>query len=242
MRDQHRARAGPLALARVAGGLYLIIIVCGVFTEVVVRGSVVVPGDAAATAANLLASEALFRFGFLTDSLMFLADVALAVLLFVLLEPAGRTLALVAAAFRLAQAAVLALNLLHQQAALLVLTGPEYASAFGVEPLHGLAYLLLDLHAHGYDVGLLLFGVHCLVLGYLIVGSGFLPKVLGFLMVGASVAYLTGSYTRFLFPEHLPGVTPVYVVAFVAEVALCGWLLVRGVDVRRWEERRRAVA
>jgi hypothetical protein len=164
------------------------------------------------------------------------------VLLFVLLEPAGRTLALVAGAFRLAQAAVLALNLLHQQAALLVLTGPEYAAGFGVEPLQALAYLLLDLHSHGYDVGLLLFGVHCFVLGYLIVGSGFLPRILGFLMMGASVAYLTGSYARFLFPEHLARVTPLYVVAFVAEVALCGWLLVRGVDVRRWEERRGAVA
>lgn len=234
------SRAGktsPLVYARAAGVLYLMIIVFGIFSEVFIRSSLIVPGDAAATASNVMASEGLFRVGFFADSVMFLSDVALAALLFILLRPVSRTLALTATFFRLAQAAVLALNLLNYHAALLVLNGTGYASVFETGQLQALSYLFLDLHGHGYDLGLLLFGVHCFLLGYLIVKSGYLPKALGALMMAASLTYLIGSYTRFLFPDYVPVVSPIYIVAFVSEVSLCLWLLVKGVNVQQWERR-----
>ncbi len=223
----------PVTNARIAGVLYLVIIALGVTSEAVIRGGLVVRGDPAATAANILGSEGLFRLGFLADSIVFLSDAAVAVLLYLLLRPVNRTVAMVAAAFRLTQTAVLALNLLNQHAALLVLTGPDYA-AFEPGQRQALAYLMLDRHGHGYDLGLLFFGVHCALLGYLIVKSGFLPKLVGVLLMGAAAAYLIGSYTRFLAPGLVTAVAPVYGVALAAELALCGWLLVKGVNLDRW--------
>jgi hypothetical protein len=234
MRD--RPATSPLVYARVAGVLYLAIIVCGIFGEVFVRSTLFVPGDAALTAERIVAAQGLFRLGFVADSLMVLSDVALAVLLYVLLRPASKTLALIAMCFRLTQSAVLALNLLNYHAALLLLNGGEPTAAFEAGQVQALAHLFLDSHRHGYDLGLLLFGVHCLVLGVLILGSRLLPRALGVLAIAASLAYLIGSYTRFLFPEFLAVVSPIYIVPLVSELSLALWLLVKGVDVGEWEK------
>jgi hypothetical protein len=225
----HNAETSPLVYARAAGLLYLIIIVCGIFSEVFVRASLIVPGDATTTANNIMASEGLFRLGFASDSIVFLSDVALAVLLYVLFKPVSKTLAMIAAAFRLTQTAILGLNLLNHYAVLLVLGGADYLATFETDQLHALALLLLNIHSHGYDLGLLFFGLHCLVLGYLIVKSDYFPGILGILMVAAGLVYLTGSYTLFLFPDSAALMTPIYVVALIAEVSFCLWLLVKGV-------------
>ncbi len=233
---EHPTENSPIICSRVAGTLYLVIIVSGIFGEAFVRSGLIVSENAVATANNIVASEGLFRVGFLADSLMFLSDVALAALLYILLKPVSKMLALIAMCFRLTQTAVLALNLLNYYAAGLLLNGADYASGFEPDQLASLSYLFLDLHGHGYDLGLLLFGVHCLLLGYLIFKSRYLPKALGVLMIAASVTYLVGSYTRFLFPEYVSVVEPIYIVAFVSEVSLCLWLLVKGVDVEKWGE------
>lgn len=203
--------------------------------ELVVRSSIVEPGNAAATAANIKASGGLFRFGFLADSVMSLCDIALAVLLYVLLKPVSKTIALMAMCFRLIQTAVIALNLLHYHAAIIALSGSEYTAAFGTEQINALASFLLDLHSHGYDLGLLPFGVSCLLLGYLVYRSGYLPKFIGVLLVAAGFTYLIGSYTRFLFPAYVQTVMPIYIVAIVAELAMSLWLLIKGVRVAAWE-------
>jgi len=227
----------PLAYARVAGVLYLVIIVFGIFSEAFVRSSLFVQGDTAATASNILASQGLFRVGFFADSVMFLCDVAVAVLLFILLKPVSKTLALVAMFFRLTQTAVIAMNLLNYHAAVLLLGSSAYAGALEPGQLHSLSHFFLELHAHGYDLGLLFFGVHCFLLGRLVIRSGYIPKVLGILMMAAAVAYLIGSYTRFLFPSYLAAITPVYIVAFVSELAFGLWLLVKGLRLEEWNRR-----
>ena len=223
-------QASPLFYARIAGLLYLFIIIFGVSSEVLIRSGLIVPGNAAATASNILASQGLFRMGFAADSIMFLCDVGLAVLLFILLKPVSKPLALAALFFRLTQTAVIAVNLLNYHAAMLLLTRPGYASAFEPSQLHALTSMFLDLHAHGYDLGLIPFGVHCVILGYLIVKSLYIPKTLGILMMAGGVTYLVGSYTRFLFPEYVAAVSPIYIVALVSESALCLWLLIKGVN------------
>lgn len=235
MADQ-TSETSPLVWARTAGVLYLIIIVLGLFSEIWVRSSLISPGDAAATASSIVAAEGLFRAGFLADSIMILSDVAVAVLLFVLLKPTNQTLALLALCFRLMQTAVIALNLLNYYATMLLLKGSDYNSVFDAAQINSLASLFLDLHSHGYDLGLILFGVHCLLLGYLIAKSLYMPKALGYLVMAAGVTYLIGSYTRFLFPDFVSTVSPIYVVAIISELSLGLWLLVKGVNLERWQE------
>ncbi|MCB0130010.1 MAG: DUF4386 domain-containing protein, partial [Caldilineaceae bacterium] len=121
--------------ARIAGLLYLSIIAAGVFAEFIVRGSLIVPGNAAATAGNILAAESLFRLGIAGDLIMLICDVALALVFFVLLKPVSRSLSLLAAFFRLAQAAVLGMNLLNLVLVLQLISGTDYLAVFGAEQL-----------------------------------------------------------------------------------------------------------
>lgn len=226
----------PTRQARLAGVLYLALIICGIGSEVFVRSSLIVSGDAAATAGNILGAGTLFRAGFAADVIMLFCDVALAVLLYRLFRPVSPTLSLTAAAFRLMQAAILGFNLLNYHAALLLLGGAGYATSFEPTQLHALASFFLDLHGHGYDLGLLFFGVSNLILGYLIVRSGYLPRLFGYALQAAAVVYLAGSFTRFLAPESLPLVQPAYVIPLLAELGFCLWLLIRGVRPERGEE------
>ena len=230
-----RREASPQAIARFAGVLYLIIIVFGLAGELFIRSGIVVSGDAAATASNIMESGGLFRAGFLTDSIMFLSDVALAVLLYVLLRPVSKTISLMAMCFRLAQSAVLALNLLHYHAAIILLSGTGNAAALGAEPVNALSSFFLELYSHGYDLGLLLFGLNCLLLGYLVYRSKYLPRFVGVLMIAAAFVYLLGSYVRFLAPQLVGPIAPIYLIAVVAEVSLCLWLLIKGVKMSEWE-------
>jgi hypothetical protein len=162
---------------------------------------------------------------------MLLSDVAIAVLFYVLLKPVSKTLALTAAAFRLTQAAILGLNLLHYYAALLLLSGAGYATAFETDQLYALVILFLDMHSYGYDLGLVFFGLSSLILGYLVVRSDYFPGILGYGLIAAAAVYLTGSFTRFLFPDYVSLIAPLYIVPFIAELSFCLWLLVKGVRV-----------
>jgi hypothetical protein len=226
---QPRPRPAVAArLARLTGALYLVIFAGGLFSELYVRGSLVERGDAAATAANLLREEGLFRLGFAIDLVVFLCDVAVAALLYVLLRPAGRTLSLTAAAFRLTGTAVYGLNLLHALAALLVLDRASPAQALAAEERQALALLFLDIHAQGYDLGLVFFGVHCGLLGWLLCRARGAPGWLAVLVALAGLGYLVGSFTAFLAPAHADAVQAVYLAPLVGELALTVWLLARG--------------
>jgi hypothetical protein len=215
--------------AKTAGLLYLIIIVCGIYSEVFVRSALIVPGDAAATVSNIMASEGLFKLAFVSDTIMLISDVAIAILFYLLLKPVSKILALTAAAFRLTQAAILGLNLLHYYTALLLLNGAGYTSTFNPDQLDALAVLFLDIHSYGYDLGLIFFGFSNIILGYLVVKSDYLPGMLGYGLIAAAVVYLIGSFTRFLFPDHLSFVEPLYIVPLIAELAFGLWLLLKGV-------------
>lgn len=217
----------PVALhyARIAGILYLIIIVCGISSELFVRTTLIVPEDSAMTATNILASTGRFRTGFALDSVMLFSDVAIALLFYYLLQAVSKPLAATAAAFRLIQASILAANLLLYYAALMVLEG----SGFQTADRHDLAALFLQLHAHGYDLGLLFFACSNFILGYLVVRSGYFPNILGYGLASAALVYLAGSLVRFLAPGFTPLMEPLYLIPFVAELAFALWLLVKGV-------------
>ncbi|MEQ8331011.1 MAG: DUF4386 domain-containing protein [Longimicrobiales bacterium] len=217
------------AYARTAGWLYLVIIVCAGFGEGYVRGTLVVPGDAAATAANLLASEGLFRLGLVADLVAFLADAGVAVLLYVVLRPVSRTLSLAAAAFRLvAHPAIGSLNLLNHFGALAVLQSGSLAG-FGEVQRESLALLALDLHGYGYLIAGAFFGVHCALLGVLLYRSELFPRLLGILMACAAAGYLIETGAAFLAPSLDAAASALVVVtAGIGEVSLCLYLIVRG--------------
>lgn len=202
------------AQARLAGVLYLIIIAAGIWSEVAVRAALTVPGDAAATAASILAAEGAVRLSLAADTVMGLADAGLAVLLFLLLRPVSLSLALAAMVFRLIQNALIGANLLNQQAAL---------AAAGSDPAR--AAEALALHAFGYDLALIFFGVSCLMMAALILRSGWIPRLIGFGIGASGLVYLTGSYLRILAPGLADSFAPAYAICLLAELAFALWLL-----------------
>src|SRR5216684_2258069 len=230
----------PQLYARVGGVLYLIIIVLGIFGEAFVRDRIFVSGDAAATAANLRSLESLWRFGIATELFLLICAIALTLIFYVLLRPISKELALLAVFFNLVSLAVAALDLV---AALFPLGNAGYLKAFPPEQLYAMASLAIKSHSYGFGVALIFFGCTCLILGYLIFKSGFLPKALGVLMQIAGLSYLTDSFALILAPNFANRIFPaVLVPAYVGEASLCLWLLVKGVNVEKWEEKANANA
>jgi hypothetical protein len=242
---EHEVEASPRALSRIGGALYLIIIVLGLFGEAFVRSKIVVSGDAAATAANLRSMESLWRFGIAAEFVLLISTVALALIFFVLLRPVSRDLALLAVFFNLVSLAVEAVSALNLVAALLPLGNAGYLTAFEPEQLYAMATLSVRSHSYGFGVALIFFGCECLVLGYLIFRSGYLPKAIGVLMQIAGLCYLTNSFALILAPTFANRIFPAILIpAFVGEASLCLWLLVKGVNVEKWnlETRRQKLA
>ena len=227
--------------ARIAGVLYLIIIAAGIFAEFFVRSSLIVAGDAAATASQIMASESLFRIGIASDLIMILSDVAIGLAFYVLLKPVNKSLALLAAFFRLAQAATLGLNLLNLFVALQLVSGAGYLAGLGASQAQALAMVFLEAHGIGYSIALVFFGCSILVLGYLLFKSGYFPRILGILLVIASLVYLVDSFASFILVDYAnyAGITTplVLVAAFIPEMALCLWLLIKGVNIPAQEKR-----
>ena len=225
----------PQTYARVGGFLYLYIIVAAVFGEVFVRGSLIVRGDAAATASNILGSETLFRVGLAGELLNCACDVALAAILYLLLKPANRNLALLAAFFRLAFVAVYVPAKFFLVASLLMLGDADYLQAFDPPQLHALAYLSIRLHGYGYGISFLFFGIHCALLGYVVYVSGYLPRIIGALLVIGGFGYVAHSLVQVLDPPFAASLFPwILLPAVPAELGLCLWLIFKGVDVAKW--------
>ena len=221
--------------ARVAGLLYLIIIISGIFAEFFVRSSLIVPGDATATANNIMASGSLFRMGIVSDTIMIICDIALALIFYLLLKPVSNALSLLAAFFRLVQSAVLGANLLMLFFVLQILNGADYLQALGTEQSHALSMMFLNAHGIGYSIALIFFGIHCFILGWLVFRSGYFPRVLGILLIIASLGYLTDSFAKTLMSNYDQYETTfalvVFAPAFIAELSMCLWLILKGVKV-----------
>lgn len=230
-----------LKTARFAGLMYLTIFIAGIFAEFFVRSSLIVPTDAATTAANIMAAESLFRSGIMADLVMIMADVTLALAFYVLLKPVNHTLALLAAFFRLGQATILGLNLLNLIVALQLLTGAGDLAAFTVNQQQAQALLFLNAHGFGYTLGMMFFAFNCLVTGYLVFRSGYFPRLLGVLLIIAAGGYLIDSSAQFMLANY-PAIEEtmsmvVFMPAFVGELAMCLWLLIRGVNTTALQER-----
>ena len=228
---ERMAEESPRPRARITGVVYLFYFLTAVL-GVFFMGGIVVDGDAAATATNLLAHESLFRLGLATGLVATAGYIALTALFYGLFKPVNRSLSLLAAFFSLVGCAILAFASLFQIAPLVVLGGSPYLSVFKVEQLRALALMFLELNTQAGNICVVFFGVYCLLIGYLIFRSTFLPRLLGVLMALAGLGWLT-----FLSPPLANHLSPYnLVLGFLAELALMLGLLARGVIVQRWKE------
>ena len=232
------AGSSPRTYARVAGLLYLFIIVAAGFGELFVRGRLIQWGDAAATANNILSSEPLFRVGLAGEMLTCVCDVALAMLLYVLLKPVNKNLALLAAFFRLTFVGIYGASKLFEIAALVALGSAETLKALSPLQAQDLAYVSLRVHSLGYGASLLFFGSCCILFGHLIHKSGYLPRLLGIMLAIAGCGYIAFSVAQMVSPAFaarvlFPWIIP---IAFVAESGLALWLIVKGVNLPKWNE------
>lgn len=217
--------------ARAAGAAYLVIIATGIFAEFFVRSSLIVPGDAAATAANIGAGETLYRWGLAAEFVMLTADLFLAVALWVLFRGVSRNLALFAAFLRVAHASIVAVNLLNVYVPLLLLGGSGYLGVFGPGQLEAMALVFLEAHSYGYVIGLVFFGVHCLVMGWLVLRARFAPALLGGLLLLAGLGYLVDGAARTLLTDYTAVenvfMMVVFLPAFIGELSFALWLLIK---------------
>jgi hypothetical protein len=230
MTDRVR-EASPRTRSRITGVVYLLYFLTAVSGELFIRG-IVVSGDAAATATNILAHQSLFRLGIATGLIANAFYIALTALLYVLFKPVNRSISLIAAFFSLVGCATQVLGTLLHLAPFAVLGGEQYLSVFKMEQLQALSLMFLSLGVQVNNISLPFFGVYCLLIGYLVFRSAFLPQILGVPMALAGLGWLT-----FLWPPLASYLSPyILVLGFLAELLLCLWLLVMGVNVERWKE------
>jgi uncharacterized protein DUF4386 len=226
----------PCTKARITGVFYLLTILTGIFAQGFVSGRLVVDGDAAATATNIVTHSGLFQLGFAVYLVEMACQIAMTALFYELLKPAGRSISLLAAFLGLAGCVIKTLSRVFFIAPLFILGGAHYLSVFSAEQLQALALLFLKVNDRGAAIALVFFGFYALLTGYLIIRSTFLPRILGVLSVLAGLGWLS-----FLYPPLGYRLFP-YVAAFglLGAVALVFWLLVFGVNEQRWKEQASA--
>jgi hypothetical protein len=228
----------PSAYARIAAVLYLIITVAAIFAHFVVPEQLIVPGDAAATAVNITNAESLFRVGLVgSELIILLSEIVLSVILYVLLKPVNKTLALITAVSRLVMTTIHGLNLINYYFVLQLLNGSDFLTVFGQEQVNALVTLFLDAHNIGFTIGIAFLVPHVLILGYLIYQSGYFPKAIGILFIAAGFGYLFDTIGILLVPTYTTTPGLIAMIIAIAEIAFPIWLLFKGVNVEQWKQR-----
>jgi Domain of unknown function (DUF4386) len=219
--------------ARRAGFLYFIYIVITIVADVFGRSKLIVFGDAAATARNITASEWQFRLGITGDLVSAIFFLLAAWALYVLLKPVNQNLALLFLLLNLGGVAVYSINLLNQFAAVLLLSNANYLKVFQADQLQALAMFFLILYKNGYWIAQIFFGAWLFPLGYLVFKSGFLPKILGIVMMIHFVGWLLTFLQFFLFPGFGVITYLTYPLGLISELGLTLWLLIMGVKEQK---------
>ena len=223
----------PQIYARGAAVLYIITIVAGIMAQMVIGGQVIVSGDAAATATNILANKELFQVGFSLYMLEMLCQSAQMLLFYILLNPVNRNIALMGLGIGLIGSTIKTISRLFYLAPLLVLSNPEALQSFNTAQLQDLALLLLNINDQAAGIALIFFGVSTFVNGYLIFRSGYLPRILGVFSMLGGLGWFTYIYPPFG-NQMLMLILP---IALMGSFSIIGWLLVKGVNIERWQQR-----
>ena len=229
-----QTRAGSVqTYARVAGVLFLLSLIAGGFGESWVPSRLIVSADAAATAENIKAFDFLFRLGFAGYLVEAVCDIALTLILYVLLRPVHKDLALLAAFFGLIGTALFGVAELFYFASSLIAGGSDFLKGFSPDQRNALALLSLKLFGYGGAIFTVFYGIGWVLRGYLIFRSGYLPRFLGVLMALGGLGFVTRNFALVLVPAYASGSLLLLMVP--GGLALTVWLLVKGVDVPTWE-------
>lgn len=221
--------------AIIAGFGYLIIFLLGIAANFFVLENLIVAEDASATVNNITARELQFRLGILGFIIMVIFDVVVAWALYVLLKPVNRSLSQLAAWFRLVNATIFGIALYNLLSVLQLLSGANYLTGLETGQLQVQVMLFLNAFNYTWLIGLIFFGIHLFVLGYLIFRSGYIPGILGVLLMIASLGYLIDSFANFLLPGYADYETIfmliVVVPGIIGELSLTLWLLLKGAQL-----------
>ncbi|MGA7711807.1 MAG: DUF4386 domain-containing protein [Rhizomicrobium sp.] len=234
------AESSPRLKARMAGAFWLITVVGSLFDFMYVGGKINVPGNAAATVHNLVALESLRRLGFAADLIGLMAFVVVIALLYELLKPVNRSVSLLAALLGLVGCTVGAVNGIFGLAPLAILSVAPDASAFSAQQLQELVFLFRRLGSEGANIGMVFFGLYCVLIGGLAFRSSFIPRIIGVAIAIAGVSYLTNSFTSILsiwLPSILYGKL---LYGGIGEIVFALWVLVMGVNASKWKTRAAA--
>jgi hypothetical protein len=225
-------------LARFAGILYLAIFVLYPLSTSV-RSTLVVPGDAATTAQNVAGSEALFRWGMAGEATIFVIEIVLAAILYVILRPVSRSMSFGASIARVAEGVVMAAgNLFTAILTLIAVGGAGYLTAFSQEQRDGLALLFQEANDYVVLVWGFFFALSLVLTGWLVYRSGFFPKIIGALIGLAGIGYFAQSYGTIVAPgagDMLS--TLLLIVAVPGELIFTLWLVTKGIDEDTWHRR-----
>jgi len=228
----------PQRYARLGGALYLAIILLGAFAEGFVANTLIVPGDAAATAHNILGSPGLWRLSVGGDLIVVLCAVPLLWIEYLLLKPVSKDLVLLAVLFNLMSLAVEAISKVFLIVVMPTLGTADFLRAFEPQQLQILANLALRSHDIAFNIALIFFGFTCVANGYLIFKSGYLPKFVGILMQIAGLSYLIACFAALFAPAFADLITPAILLPpLIGESSFCLWLLFKGVNVAKWNQR-----
>lgn len=230
----NREEINPDKTARVAAFVFLIIFCLGVSAELFIRRDIIVPGDAARTVNNIMASESLFRLSLVSELIRQIFIMLLSLVLYKLLKPVNKNIASLMVIFALVSVSISMLNELNHFAALLLSSGADYLKAFGANQLQALVMFFLDLRKYGTFISQI-FSFWVLLLGYLVFKSGFLPRILGILLMLGGLCYTVHAVLFFLFPNFDATIFGLF--AFIGELLFYLWLLIKGVNVEQWKKR-----
>lgn len=217
--------------ARAAGSLYLVIFCLGIFAELFIRQNLIVPGDAESTVNQIMASESLFRLSLVSDLIRYTLLILLPLVLYQLLKPVNKNMALIMLVVALASVPMSMLNMLNYFAVLMLLNNTGYLGAFGADQLPAQVMFFIDLYGYGAYIPQFL-GLWLLPLGYLVYKSGFLPRILGGLLMIGCFGYLIDAVSFFLFGNSIATLS---FIAFIGELIFALWLLIKGVNVEAWK-------
>lgn len=219
--------------ARGAGILYFIMDVFMIFSGMVVDPKIFVPGDAAATVSNILASEQLFRLGFVSWIIGFIVYVFLVLALYDLFKSVDKVQARLMVLLVVASVSLSILNMLNQYAPIVLLGGDEYLSVFNPAQLQALSMVFLELYNNGIMLAEIFWGLWLIPLGILVYKSRFVPKVLGLLLFIGSFGHLLSFFSTFLFPDYSTFLIPISEMVMAGELPIFLWLLIKGVKDQR---------
>jgi hypothetical protein len=233
------AAISPQIRARVAGALYLSLALFAPFSQIYVPSKLIVPGDAATTASNIAASGSLFSLGIVSALVTAIINILVALALYQVLKSVHRNTAWLMVILILVSIPITMLNELNNFAILFLASGAGSLKGLTADQMHALVSLFLNLHATGLNIAGIFFGLWLFPMGYLVFKSGFLPRLLGVLLIIGGVGYVVQSFAALLFPNF-----NVSIVLFTdwGELLFPLWLVIRGVNIKQWERRALASA